>query len=607
MSGDALLVYTVLAITVLLFASDRMRLDVVALLALLALSITGILTPAEALAGFSDPVVVMIAGLFVVGGALFRTGVAERVGRSLGSMAGTSRAGLTAAVMLGSGVLSGFMSSTGTVAVMLPVTAALAWNARISPSLLLIPLSVGSLFGGLLTLIGTAPNIVVSNQLLAAGHAPLRFLDFTPIGIVTLAGAIAVMALFGARLLPARASAEGPASTDGVTVVPGEELVQGWGVGAIARLRVAKMSPLVGQSPAGASLRQRYGANVLAIRRAQGPGGRRLRLPGTSDELLQAGDEIDVQAPQDAVVQLCDAEGLEDAGVPTQPEAVLAEVLLTPRSRLIGRTLADVRFRTRYGANVLSVRRQGELLAGPLADVELRFADTLLVAGAPRRIELLRGDVIDFVVVAQAADPGRSGTAFGPRQLAAAGIMVGMMGLLTFELIAPVFAVMLAAVAMVLARCINMEDAYRSINWQSVVLIAAFLPMATALQKTGGMDLFVGQLQDVARWGPLAMMAALFLLTGVLSQFISNTATAVLVAPAAITAAAQMGVSPYPMAMAVAVAASSAMATPVATPVNMLVLGPGAYRFGDFMKTGLILQFLAFIVTLLLVPLLFPF
>jgi di/tricarboxylate transporter len=607
MSADTLLVYAVLAVTILLFASDRMRLDIVALLALLALSLTGVLTPAEALAGFSDPVVIMIAGLFIVGGALFRTGVAERVGRSLGSIAGSSRVGLTAAVMLGAGVLSGFMSSTGTVAVMLPVTAALAWNARISPSLLLIPLSVGSLFGGLLTLIGTAPNIVVSNQLVAAGHAPLRFFDFTPIGIATLAGGIAVMALFGNRLLVARASADGPSSADGVTTVPGEELVQGWGVGAITRLRVPAGSPLVGQSPSGAALRQRYGVNVLAIRRAQGPGNRRHRLPSTSEEVIQAGDEIDVQAAPDLVGRLREAGNLEDAGAAAQPEAMLAEVLLTPRSRLIGRTLADTRFRTRYGVNVLSIRRQGELLTVPLADVELRFADTLLVSGAPRRIELLRGDVIDFVVVAQAADPDLAISAFGPRQLAAITIMLGMMALLTFELVAPVLAVLLAAVAMVLAHCIRMEDAYRSINWQSIVLIAAFLPMATALQKTGGMDLFVAQLQPFAQWGPLAMMAALFILTGVLSQFISNTATAVLVAPAAVAAAAQMGVSPYPMAMAVAVAASSAMATPVATPVNMLVLGPGAYRFGDFIRTGIVLQLLAFLITLLLVPLLFPF
>lgn len=605
MPGDAAFVFLILSATILLFASDRMRLDVVALMALLALSLSGILTPAEALAGFSDPVVIMIAALFVVGGGLFRTGVAERFGRALGSVAGSSRASLTATVMLGAGVLSAFMSSTGTVAVMLPVTAALAWGAGISPSLLLIPLSVGSLFGGLLTLIGTPPNIVVANQLAAAGHAPFRFFDFTPIGLAVLAMGIGVLALLGGRLLPARASADGPASADGVATVPGEELARGYNVGPISRLRVTAASPLIGQSPAAAQLRQRYGTNILAIRRAHGPGGRRQRLGATSEEAIRAGDELDVQGASGRVDRLRSEQGLEHVGAPQQAEAMLAEVLLTPRSRLVGRTLADTRFRTRYGANVLSLRRQGELVDGPLADVTLRFADTLLVAGAPHRIELLRRDVGDFVVVAQGID-GRTAR-FGRRQYSAVAIMIGMMALLTFEVVPAVFAVLLAAVAMVLARCIDMEVAYRSINWESVVLIAAFLPVATALQKTGGMDLIVAQLQPVAAMGPLAMMAAIFILTGLLSQVISNTATAVLLAPVAIGAAAQLGVSPYPLAMAVAVAASSAFATPVATPVNMLVLGPGAYRFGDFLKTGLLLQALVLLITLLLVPLLFPF
>src|SRR5690554_390351 len=237
MPSDALLVFVILAATIALFVSDRLRLDLVALMSLLALALTGILTPAEALAGFSDPVVVMIAALFVIGGGLSRTGVAERVGKAIGTAAGTSRAGLTAMLMLGAGGLSAFMSSTGTVAVMLPVAAALGWNARLSPSLLLIPLSVGASLGGMLTLIGTAPNLVVANELQAAGYAPFRFFDFTPVGLVMLMVGVGVLVAFGGRLLPARASAEGPASA-GVAVVPGAELIRVFGVGDIVRLRV---------------------------------------------------------------------------------------------------------------------------------------------------------------------------------------------------------------------------------------------------------------------------------------------------------------------------------------------------------------------------------
>ena len=604
MTGDALLVFAILAVTILLFVSDRLRLDLVALMGLLALSLTGILTPAEALAGFADPVVVMIAALFVIGGGLFKTGVAERAGKAIGAAAGTSRAGLTAMLMLGAGGLSAFMSSTGTVAVMLPVAVALARNARLSPSLLLIPLSIGASFGGLLTLIGTPPNLVVSNELQAAGYAPFSFFDFTPVGLAVLAVGIGVLVAFGGRLLPARASADEPASGD-VARVSGQELIRGFGVGEIVRLRVRADSSLVGVSPAGAALRQRYGVNVVAIRR-HGPVGPWKRLPHTGSQPLRAGDEIDVQGSPEAVARVAAEQAAERVEVRAEPEAMLAEVLLTPRSRLIGQTLPEVRFRDRYGVNVLSLMRRGAPVEEPLAAVPLRFADTLLVAGTPERIEMLRNEVGDFVVVAQAQDAPAEGP-LSTRQITAVAVVVGMMALLTLELVPPVTAVLLAAVAMVLTRSLDAEAAYRSINWESVVLIAAMLPMATALQKTGGMDLLVGQLGALGAAGPLALLAGLFVVTGVLGQVVSNTATAVLIAPVALRAAVEIGASPYPFLMAVAVAASSALATPMASPINMLVLGPGAYRFGDFFRVGLLLQVLLLIVTLVLVPLLFPF
>jgi di/tricarboxylate transporter len=604
--GDALLVFAILAATILLFTRDWLRLDVVALLSLLALSVTGVLTTAEALAGFSDPLVVMIAALFVVGGGIARSGVAERFGRALGRIAGTSRVRLTAVVMLGAGALSGFMSSTGTVAVMLPVAAALAWNARISPSLLLMPLAFGSLLGGLLTLIGTPPNLVVATQLEAAGHAPFGFFSFTPVGLAMLGAGTLVMALLGGRLLPARAPAAGPSAGDGVATVPGGELVRGYAVGPIERLRIDDDSPLVGLSPAVADLRRRYGVNVVGIRRRPLVPGPRHRMPRTAEEPFRAGDEIDLQGSPEVLAAIRTEQRLAPVSALAQPEATLAEVLLTPRSRLIGRSLAEVRFRARYGANVLSIRRQGEPLPAPIAGHGLRFADTLLVAGSTRRIDLLRGEHGDFVVVAQTQRAPSEGP-LSRRQLAAILIMLGMMLLLTTGAVTPAIAVLLAAVAMVLAGCLDVEAAYRSVNWESVILIAAILPMATALQKTGGMDFMIAGIGALGGAGPLATLAALFAATSLLSLVISNTATTVLLAPVALGAAAQLGVSPYPLLMAVAVAASSAFATPIATPVNMLVLGPGAYRFSDFVRAGALLQVVVFLVTLVLVPLLFPF
>lgn len=604
--SDTLLVYVILAITIALFMSERLRLDVVALMALLALMITGVLTPAESLAGFSDPVVIMIAALFVVAGAMLRTGLAERFGRFLGRFAGTGRRRATAVVMVGTGLLSAFMSTTGTVALMLPVVTSLARNARLSPSLMLMPLAIAALLGGLLTLIATPPNIIVANQLASAGYEPFGFFDFTPVGLALLGLGIVLIVLLGDRVLPARAPVDRPAGTEGVTLLPGSTLVEDYLVDRPVRLRVSAGSPLIGTSPAEAELRSRFDVNVVAIHRAHRRTGRMERLGGTAEQPILAGDELDVYGPPGSIEALRAATGLEYLGTVDAPEETqLAEVLLPPRSRLVGETLASVRFRSRNNVNVLSLRRQGEPLAGPLADIPLRFADTLLVAGSAEAIEALRSDR-DFVVVARTHDT-QAGGPFSRRELAALLIIGGMLVLLAFELLPAVTSVLAAAVALVLAGCLNANQAYRDINWESVVLIAAILPMATALQKTGGVDQIVSLLAPLTTTGPIALLATIYVLTGVMGLFISNTATAALVAPIALGAAVQLGVSPYPVLMTVAVASSAAFSTPVSTPANMLVLGPGDYRFRDYVRVGAPLQIIVGIVTLIIVPLLFPF
>jgi di/tricarboxylate transporter len=313
-----------------------------------------------------------------------------------------------------------------------------------------------------------------------------------------------------------------------------------------------------------------------------------------------------VHGTPDDVARLAASQGLVPEPGSAADALHLAEVLVGRRSRLIGQTVAGAHFRSRYGVHVVALLRGGQHSGSAFAEVPLRFGDTLLVTGPERSIELLRAEKHDFVVLARAAaatDPGP----LPARGWLALGVMLAMMLLLTFELVPAVIAVLLAAVAMVLCRCLDMDAAYRAINWESVVLIAAILPMATALQKTGGMALIVTELGRFGAYGPVAMLAALFVLTSTFSLVISNTATTVLVAPIALGAATQMGVSPYPFLMTVAVAASCAFATPIASPVNTLVLGPGAYRFGDFFRAGALLQFVIFLLTLLVVPALFPF
>jgi di/tricarboxylate transporter len=608
MTWEIVLVFAILGVTVALFVSDVMRLDVVALLALLALSLTGLLTPEEALAGFADPVVLMIAALFVVGDGLFQTGVARAIGRLPARLAGDSDVRLLVVIMALVAGLSGFMSSTGTVAVMLPVVMGLAADRGISPSRLLIPLSIASLLGGMLTLIGTAPNIVVANHLEGLGREPFRMFTFTPVGAVMVVLGIAFMALFGRFLLPDRKSPVLSAPQADTTI---SELAESYQIDAeLAVLRLTRDTTLAGQRLRDIDLPGRYGVTVVSLERAR-EGRARAGVVGP-DTVLADGDVLYVTGPPSGVERFVEETSLESIHAPGQggelPDDVgLVEVILTPRSRLIGTSLRASSFRKKFGVVVLSIRRMGETLEGDYRNAPLRFADTLLVRGPWAQIRLLQRESRDFVV---AGRPLEMDEAFRPYNRApwAVIVTVGMMALLTTGVVPAVHAVLLAAVAMVLGGAVGIEDAYRSINWESVILIAGILPMATALEKTGAMALIVDVMAGgMEGAGPLLLLAVLFLLTSGMSQVISNTATAVLLAPLAVGVAAGLGLAPEPFLMGIAVAASTAFATPIASPVNTLVMGPGGYKFGDFFKVGVALQLVILVATLLVVPLLFPF
>src|SRR5690606_1944682 len=381
--------------------------------------------------------------------------------------------------------------------------------------MLLMPMSTAALLGGLLTLIATPPNIIVSERLAEAGLEPFALFDFTPIGLAVLALGIAVLVPFGGRLLRPRTPSDAPAGSGGVAIVAGDELVDGYEIGEIARLRIPGDSPLVGRSTANARLRELYDVNVVTLRRRNVRSGRMMRLRRTSQVELQAGDQLEVRGMAENVDRLCGDQRLEFMNYRSEPDAVLAEVLLTPRSRLIGKTLMDVRFRNRYGVNVLSVRRQGKPLESELATTPLAFADTLLVAGSPRSMELLRGEAGDFVVVSRTRELGTKGR-MTRHEVATISVIAGMIVLLAFNVLPAVVVVLLAAVCMVLTGSISMEAAYSSVNWQSVVLIAAMLPLATALQKTGGMEVIIGQLNPLVGMGDHATMVGLFILTAAL-------------------------------------------------------------------------------------------
>jgi di/tricarboxylate transporter len=603
MSPDALYVLAVLAATVALFVSDRIRLELVAVLATLALVLGGQIDADEAVAGLGDRVVVLIAALFVVGEALFRTGVAHRVGGLLVARAGSDERRLVALMMLAVAVLSAFMSSTGAVAVFIPIALGLAQRTGIARQRLLMPLAIAAMIGGMLTLIGTPPNLVVAGELRRAGLEPFGFFTFTPIGAVVLVAGIAYMAVVGVRLLGGRGEAAGGGAKPTIReLIAAHDLMD-----EVFLHRVASGSRLVGQAVREARLIRRYGVTVVGVRRDRGF---RAASPETRFEV---GDLLLLTGAPDAVARFEAGEGVTRVPLADAPprqsddDLGMVEVLVSPQSQVVGRTVLEAGLREVHGLVVQSVLRGGRRVRTPLAELRLEGGDVLLMAGSWGAIRRLARERPNLFVLRlpQEADDVAPARHKAPVALAVTGLMIAG---LTLNLLPSVIVVLIAAVALVLTGCLDMPAAYRAINWQSVLLIAFMLPMATALENSGALTLVVdGLVGGLGGAGPMALLAVLFLLTSLLSQVISNTATTVLLAPVALSAAQQLGVSPHALLMGVAIAASTAFATPVASPVNTLVLGPGGYRFIDFVKVGVPLQLVALALCLALLPLLFPF
>jgi len=598
-SGELFYVLTVLAVMLVFFVSNRLRLDLIALLGLLALALPGIISPAQAVAGFSEPVVLMIAGLFVVGAGLFQTGVADAAGRKVEHVAGGSVTMLTAVIMLVTALLSAFLSSTGTVAVMLPVVLAIARRRRINPSRLLMPVAFAALLGGMLTLIGTPPNLIVSNQLEQAGLEGFGFFAFAPAGLVMLMVGMACMLVLGPILIPERRPETGPSQPSWA------ELFGQYGLKEhLVRLRVPPGSGLASTDITSTQLRSRFGTTVVAIvsHTARGRFVRKAE-PGT---LIRDGDELYVigyARDIDRVVASFGMQKLEDQAELPEP-IELIDALVPPRSPMIGNTLRELRLHSGAGVTVLAQRGPGQEAGPAELDRPLRVGDALLLTGSGKAIMRAASSPRGLVLLGDVGTENELDKVGAP---IAVGILMLMMLVMTFGLIENVIAVLGAAVLLVLTRCVSMEEAYRSINFESVILIAAILPMATALDQTGGLDIATELLMTATGgMGPLALMAALFLFTAGLSQIISNTATTVLVAPVAIQAALSMDVNPHTILLTVAIAASAAFLTPVASPVNTLVLSAGGYRFTDFARIGIPLQVLVLLATLLVVPWLFP-
>ena len=613
----------ILLISAILFVSGKVRSDLVAICALLALLLCQVLNPTEALSGFSNTTVIMMVGLFIVGGGIFQTGLAKMIGSKVMTLAGNSELRLFLLVMIVTSAIGMFVSNTGTVALMLPIVVSMAAAAGTSSRRLLMPLAFASSMGGMMTLIGTPPNLIVSDTLASAGFESLGFFSFLPVGLVTLGVGILYL-LPATKMLTAKDKVK-DGKDSGKSF---KELVKEYGVSDnLFRVHIKSHdSKAIGQTVVDLNIYREYGINVLELRRSTGQNrfvrtvNQQLASPDLmlkqNDVLYLSGDpEMIAKFAEDYTLRLLDNHTDEIDGSSSNAsldffDIGVAEILIMPSSSMINRTIIDAGFRSKFSINVLGIRRKKEYILNDLGNVKMLSGDVLLVQGAWKDIARMKKESANWVVLGEPLQEAAKVTLDYKAPVAAA-IMVAMIVMMVVDSIpvAPVTSVLLAAVLMVITGCVrSVEAAYKTINWQTIVLFAAMLPMSIALEKTGVSEMISGAIvTGLGASGPRILLAGIYAATSVMTIFISNTVTAVLMAPIALQCAMQIGVSPVPFMFAVTVAASMCFASPFSTPPNALVMSAGQYTFMDYVKVGLPLQILMGIVMVIVLPLFFPF
>src|SRR5262245_57045293 len=604
--SQLVIVLILLAAAIGMFAINKPRLDVVALIMLTALPFTGVLTMGEALAGFSDSNIVLIAALFVIGDGLVRTGVARRLGDWLIAKAGGNEVRLIALLMVVVCGLGATMSSTAVTAIFIPVALRICQSTGIGPGRLMMPLSAAALISGMTTLVATAPNLVVNSELQRHGQPGFHFFSFTPFGLPVLALGIVYM-IFARRWLATTSGEKASHRASFAAWIEEYRLAD-----RENRVRITDRSPLVGKKLEELNLRSASGASIVAIERNRRFSAEVLR-PTAKTELM-AGDIllVDLFAPDSDVAVLRQQLALEELPLTgayfsdRSQEIGMAEVIVPPSSELVGNTVAEADFRTRFGLTVIGLRHGTVAQGRRLLDEALRVGDTLLLIGPWNDIEKLRADDRNLVILRLPAELDQV-LPVPAKALQALGCLALVVGLMISGVIPNVQAALIGCLLMGALGCVDLASAYRSIDWKTIVLIVGMLPFSIALQRTGGVDLAADALRALTSGGgTYVVLGTLFVITALLGMFISNTATAVLMAPVALAVANELGASPYPFAMIVALAASTAFMTPVSSPVNTLVVGPGNYTFGDFVRVGVPFSVIVMIVSVILVPWLLP-
>lgn len=614
----------ILVITVALFIWGRVRADIVALTALAALLVLGILTPAEALAGFSSPIVIMMIGLFVVGGAIMQTGLAKLTGNKLMALSRGNETITFLLVMLVTSFIGAFVSNTGTVALMMPIIMSIAAGSGMQSSRFLMPLAFAGSLGGMLTLIGTPPNLVIDEVLTEGGYQPLAFFSFFPVGIIVIAIGIIVLMPLSKIFLSKKQS--GKKKKQGKSL---DDLVDEYQLlDNLHRYIVPSRRPsaaidengeqmdIVGKNLKELSIQKKYGVSIIEIRNEKKS---RLGLVkdvsqnmAKSSSTIQVHDTLYIIGEEEKMKRFASDYGLrkmKDVKIDFY-DLGLTEIVVMPTSNFAGLRIGDANLRKRFGINVLGVKRGDEYITDNLIAAKLHVGDMLLVQGEWTNLAHLATDTSNWVVIDQ-PEKTADKVLLDYKAPVAAAIMLLMIAMMVFDFIpvAPVTAVIIAGLLTVFAGCFrNVEAAYKTINWESIVLIAAMMPMSTALEKTGASALVSqGLVESLGSMGPTALLAGIYFTTSLMTMFISNTATAVLMAPIALVAARQVDVSPYSFLFAVTLGASMCFASPFSTPPNALVMKAGGYTFMDYVKVGLPLQIIIGVVMTFVLPLLFPY
>ena len=580
----------IIATAVVLFATEKLRVDVIAMLVLLTLALTSLVTPEQAFSGFASPAVITVWAVYIVSGALFKTGVTDIIGERIARIAGNSEPRLIAIIMLACGTMSAFMNNIGATAVMLPAVVGISRKSGIPLSRLLIPLSFASLMGGNMTQIGTPPNILASSILTERGLQSFSFFDFTPMGMIVFGTGILYMVFIGRHLLPAYKNVEDTQA---------EKLRE-----YVTELRVLSESMLLEKPLAELNLANNYDINILGIIR-----GRRkiTHIEGRTtiiedDTLIVSGDAQSLMAVVDKLGLAIETDThfkLSDLG---SDSVQVFEATLMPNSSIRGKSLKQVNFRDQYDLTVLAIWRHGQVLVKRLGDVMLQSGDVLLLKGSKQRITDFRQS--DPFIVLEPVHVERQRREKIPIML---GIMALVLILATFAGMHISTALVIGSMLSVLLGVHSMDEAYQAIEWRSVFLIAGMLPLGIAMEETGTAQYLADNIVNFAgSYGTIAVLAGIYILAGLITEPMSNAAATVLMVPIGIDIAINLGVNPQTFVLAIVIGASTSFLTPVGHQANVLVMGPGGYRFGDYTRVGWLLNVFILIATMIFLPMLWP-